>query len=758
MARTVFLSSALALALCATAAAMPLGTTKLVSHQVAPVAGNAGGNDDSYGGGILMSYDQPMSAGGRYVTFLSDAQNLQTAIPDAHVSTRLFRADLFTGATVMVDVNAAGTGHAVGSPAPNQGYPDWPTASADGRYVLWTSGAADLVANFVDGAATDDTAPDVYVRDMSTGVTSLVSRTTGSATAGGNGGSSQPVVTPDGRFVVFRSRASDLTADTDGNGATDLFIRDLQSGTTRLVSRGLSGAAAGGTGSASVTPDGRYVTYVRTGNVSDLVAGGTGTDADVYRRDMTTGTTVLVSGIGGSATNGAGSTSGVQVPQISADGRYVVFASSATTLAGTDTNFGSDVFLRDVTGGTTTMVSRNSAGTDAGNGSSSLPRITPDGRWIVYSTTASDIAPGGTGTNDVVRYDRTTGASAYASLRADGSAAAGSGDASAPMVSDDGRYVTFVSAATTLVAGFVDDNGGAGTDVFKRDMTAGTTELVSGELGSATAGANQSAGTAWMSSDGRYETFISGATSLVDPAPDGTHDQLFLRGNFLPTGLSIGTAAGAATNAFSFTGSATDPDGSIASLGWLFGDDTSGSGAGTSHTYAATGARTVTLTATDNLGESASTTTTVNPVVPPAPAGTGDTTGTPGGTGETPVFKSPATAPGLVGKTVEVDGKGRFALRLRCPAGGAACTGKVTVRTAKAVAAARKKAKKKKVLVLASKAYSVAAGKTGSVKLTLAGRARTLLKRLRRLAAVATFVPANGGKKKTAAVTLKPKG
>jgi Tol biopolymer transport system component len=354
-----------------------------------------------------------------------------------------------------------------------------------------------------------------------------------------------------------------------------------------------------------------------------VITGDTGSGTNLYRRNMDTGVTELLSPTTASATAGSGGVNGGIPPVLSDDGRYVTFSSTATNLVPTDTNGQEDVFLRDATANTTTLVSHNAAGTDSPpGGQSSYPRITPDGRYIVFSTLGTNLvaSPADTAGIDIYRFDRLSGNNTLVTVSADGASSAGNpGNNTFPVVSDDGRYIAFESASTTLVAGFANNNGGS-DDIFKRDMTAGTTSLVSSQAGSSTAGGTFASADPWITPDGRFVSFSSSAPEIVSP-PTSSIGDVYVRGNFLPSGLSIATAPGANSSTFGFTGSATDPDGSISSFGWLFGDGASATGATTSHAYAASGSDTVTLTATDDDGESAQTTTSVSPAAAPSGGG-----------------------------------------------------------------------------------------------------------------------------------------
>ncbi len=194
----------------------------------------------------------------------------------------------------------------------------------------------------------------------------------------------------DGSVLAFSTSASDLTAINDTNDTIDVFVRDFQSGTTSLVSVNRLGTASGngGSGAPVISQDGRFVVF--TSFASDLVANDTNEDGDVFVRDLRLGTTTLVSvnrlGIG----SGNGYSLGLQ---ISADGRFVAFESFATDLVGIPRAGAShsDVFVRDLQLGTTTLVSVNRLGTGSGNDFSVGPSISPDGRFVAFQSQATDL-------------------------------------------------------------------------------------------------------------------------------------------------------------------------------------------------------------------------------------------------------------------------------------------------------------------------------------------------------------------------------
>jgi Tol biopolymer transport system component len=439
--------------------------------------------------------------------------------------------------------------------------------SPDGRYVLFTSGARDLVTN--DNGLFG---MNIFLRDRLAKTTTLVSVNL-SGTGGGNGDSAAGAISSDGRYVVFESAASDLVAG-DTNGVSDIFARDLESGTTVLVSAAPDGSPGNGASSSAVmTPDGRYVAFVSS--ATNLVAGDTNGIADVFVRDLTAGTTQLAS-VG--ATLPSGRTSVVMAaPVLTPDGRYVAFYSTAAGLAaGAPAVPAGEVYVRDLANGSTLWASTNAADIALTNlgltgGVSCHPALSEDGRFVAFKTGAAS----GSGAAVVLRYDSTAGTTAlidtngipwgtsslyddvfgpemtpdgrfiaFACIEGgtntcirlwDGQGAVEtlvSGDATgvvptntasyAPALSPDGRFVAFLSNATNLTGNAVC----AGYHVYVRDLQAGT-RLVDADPNGA--GSTDNAGTAFsLSTNGQFVAFCSADGSLVG-GDNNRADDVFVR-------------------------------------------------------------------------------------------------------------------------------------------------------------------------------------------------------------------------------------
>jgi len=381
-----------------------------------------------------------------------------------------------------------------------------PYISDDGRYALFTSRASDLVAGDTNGTL------DVFRRDMTTGTTVRVSVDMSGGNA--NAASDYPNITGDGRYVDFRSLASDLVPG-DNNGTYDVFRRDMTTGSTIRASVDMNGGDPNNRSQDPyLSPDGRWITFWSL--ASDLVPGDANGVYDVYVRDLVAGTNIRASvDINGGDPNGQS-----RLPSISADGRYVCFESSASDLVPGDTNGAADIFVRDLVAGTTTRVSVDMNGGDP-NGPSIDPNMTSDARWVAYYSLASDILPGdGNGLYDIYLRDMTNGTTARVTFDMNGGDP--NGNSIAPDVTPDGRYVAFDSTASDLVAG----DANARIDAYVRDMTTGTTTRVSVDTnGGDSNGATDDPA---ITSDGRFVAIGSFASDLVTGDGNATLD-VFVR-------------------------------------------------------------------------------------------------------------------------------------------------------------------------------------------------------------------------------------
>lgn len=335
----------------------------------------------------------------------------------------------------------------------------------------------------------------------------------------GNGNSDPARISSDGRFIVFASDSDNLVAN-DTNGVTDIFVHDQLNCTTRRIS--LSSAGVQATGGPSTNPqisnDGRYVVYQSLAN--NLVSGDTNSAEDIFLRDRATNTTTRVSVTSGGVQGGLGLHS--FNPVISGDGRFVAFESGANFVGGTDANGGlSDIYLRDLTANTTTLLSISTAG-QQGNSESREPSISGDGSVVAYMSFSSNLVAGDTADPDIFVRDLINNTTTLASVASNGAQAPDNFAEAGPEVSADGRFVVFVSTASFDA---IDDNGI--NDIYVRDRVTSITELVSLAFNGTSASDGESSNPS-ISTDGNLVTFESHATNLTNNDTENQLD-IFLR-------------------------------------------------------------------------------------------------------------------------------------------------------------------------------------------------------------------------------------
>ncbi len=407
--------------------------------------------------------------------------------------------------------------------------------SPDGRWSLFSSSHM-LVAGVTD----NNTWNDIFLHDRVEAVTTLVSRAAG-GTATGNSESTAVAVSPDGRWVLFNSRATDLVSGiSDSNGGEDVFLMDRTTGTTRLVSRSSGSASVTGnlwSTATAMSSDGRWILY--RSKATDLVAGiadANGVSNDAFLFDRLSGTTSLVSRADGMTTTGDRSSEPLAM---SADGRHIVFSSLASNIianAAAGSTSGSNLYLFDRTDGSKRLISRSAANPDvAANNDSSEASITPDGRWIQFVSRASDLVSGIADTrqnNDVFLFDANSNVITPVS-KAARTESMGDNWSSLGTMSDDGRWIAFGSFSSDLVAGVVDLSGEF--DLFLFDRSTGKSSLISRVHGQPLV----PAGAHWaisIDAQGYAMSFRSEAPDLVAGVIDiGDSYDLFLASNDLFT-------------------------------------------------------------------------------------------------------------------------------------------------------------------------------------------------------------------------------
>jgi TolB protein len=349
------------------------------------------------------------------------------------VDEQVYTVDVFTGMRTLVSATAENQ--------PADGKSGDPSVSAAGTTVAFTSTASDLP---VPGSSVSN----VYVR-LPDGHLELVSATPGGGVA--NGASTQPVVSSDGDFVAFTSTATNLVAGPPTHGS-DVYVRDLATGRTVLVSATPMGAPGNRWASnPSISATGRYLSF--DSGATDLVRRKKLTSPQVYLRDMSRQRTQLISVTsGGVPQNKSVAAPFRQVSSISADGSYVAFDSNANNLVRGDTNRSTDVFVRDVRRHRTTLISENNDGYE-GNSDSFAPAISANGTEVAFESFASNLAPGGGRRENVFVRDLPPGLTSVIDVGPEGQQPGRervSGLLQQPALSGDGLVAAFESTALNL--------------------------------------------------------------------------------------------------------------------------------------------------------------------------------------------------------------------------------------------------------------------------------------------------------------------
>ncbi len=328
----------------------------------------------------------------------------------------------------------------------------------------------------------------------------------------------------DGHAIAFASHAKNLVPGAGGAtlpANSDIFVRNLQTGTTVVASAPTGsedgiGDVAGCDGPA-LDSSGTVVAFTST--ASTLVVGDGNGTRDVFVRDLATLETTRVSVTSGGQ-EGHGDSS---EPEISGDGRFVVFASLAADLVAGDGNGTKDIFLHDRVTHATTRISVSASGAEV-HGHCSEPVISIDGLHVAFTSAAADLLPPGADTNgktDIYVKDLATGAVQRASLTESGAEL--TSDVNGPSLSGDGRFVSFSS-----VGKFAAGDGNSFSDVFVKDLLLGTVDLAS--VGSAEEGGNNSSAQGQLSANGQLLVFRTQATNLVSGGDvNGSFGDILLR-------------------------------------------------------------------------------------------------------------------------------------------------------------------------------------------------------------------------------------
>jgi len=468
---------------------VPAGTTNTTLPPVNNVNWGVAGTTSvvakaAAGGGT--AFRPWLSADGRYLVFDSNGKRVMPGTPDTTAIRDVYLYDRVTGG--MERISVANDGSRAQIPNCSQPQPcgsQRPTISADGRYVAFWSNATNFDPGASNGMA------NAYLRDRATGKTILVSK--GYNAAPPDGDSRRPVVSRDGRYVAFESAATNLIAPQSCSGGL----------------LGLGQTCSGG-----------------DNNKVD----------DVFLYEVGTGNLTRVS----TASDGAEGNGNSDRASLSGDGQKILFQSDATNLVAGDNNQVTDIFMKDLGSGQTTLVSTNAGGAQSDKTSDS-PSISADGRWVSFDTKATNFNPADTGGDvDIYVKDLQTGAVDQARVQSGGGQATGTNGASIvggdSTISADGRFVSFWSDASTLVPN--DNNGSTCTavgqtapcaDVFVHDRQTNTTVRITSTNGVEGDGDSYSPA---LSMDGKFVAIDSKATTLDTSGGGASNEDIFVHVNY----------------------------------------------------------------------------------------------------------------------------------------------------------------------------------------------------------------------------------
>jgi len=395
--------------------------------------------------------------------------------------------------------------------------------SADGRYVAYASHSDTTSPGVIDG---------VWRWDTVSNTRSLVSVGAGGALADDSSG--EPAISANGRYVAFSSDATNLV-DNDTNDATDVFVRDMSTNTTERVSLAAGGVEVSDNSyTPSISDDGRYVAFISDSDDLSSLDNNLSSDAYVYDR---VAKTVKLASIAG----GVQPDFGISEAVLSGDGKHLAFTTDSDLL--TDENISDDVYLKNLSTGSTTWISRPKT-TDPTAGGGNQPSVSYDGQYVAFVggndiDNGLDPNPG----SDVFVRDTVNRTTVRASVTAGGQYV--SGTSFGPALSSDGSRVAFASTAN--VSG--NDTNGIKTDVFVKDLATGRVALVSTGmfLDQKNADSNDPA----ITRDGRYAGFVSSA-GFADDDTNGLRD-VYLRAIDVPTVTSISPTSAARGSSVTIT-------------------------------------------------------------------------------------------------------------------------------------------------------------------------------------------------------------
>ena len=533
---------------------------------VGPGGVNAGAKRSEMNTHEVLDVARKTSTDGRYVVFVSEAPDIiagQTGTEE--FEPQVFLRDRVAGTTKLVS-------HISGSnTTSSNGRCDQPGISSDGLWVSYACNGTNLVAGQSDSAtdaANGDS--DIFLWSQATNTNRLVSHVAATPASAGSGEARFPSISSSGRYVVYRSQATNLVTgyvnghpgDATGN---DIYRYDRDTDTNKLISHKAATplqSASGRSDYPSISDDGAIVAFRSRGN--DLVSGqsdpgGTTTD-DVFVWNSATDAMTLVSRVAGTTTTAPANAS--RVPRVSANGQKVVFETDATNLiAGiTDSNGVTDLYVFDRIANTMQLVSRSAASaTTTANNSSEWARISGNGAWIAFPSNATNLVTSQSDTNneiDIFAFNTATGTNRLLTRTA-GSATTTTNQsdymfAELTSLSDTGAYIAFSATGSSVVSGITDNNGGTvtavGDDVFVHDTAANTTVLASRKAASATQTASGASNYPYISPDGSTVAYRSNAPDIVAGNDTNVDNDIFAFARATGTNSLVSVAGGSVPN------------------------------------------------------------------------------------------------------------------------------------------------------------------------------------------------------------------
>ena len=538
-------------------------------------------NDVAFGASVGPAQVSITSSNKLRVVFSSsfNATNNTNGISDTNGTEDVFIAerDLTIPNSVFVDIKLVSL-KPDGKTSGNTGSSN-AVISANGRYIAFTSNASDLVTGDTN------TKQDVFIRDLDSTTPAIATRLVSRNSTGGalgDGTSSKVRISDDGNIVTFTSAATNLVGGVvanDPNGAgEDVFTYNRTDDTLTLVSQKVGAATTTAdlpTNAQNIrtlqTPivsgDGSTIVYAN--DATNIVSKDTNDMADIFAFNVATSANTLVTTVvsNQNSITGAGNSTIQPIGSVSKDGRYVVFSSTVNSLVTGDTNAQQDIFLRDTTllptdPNSLKLISRSSVSTKSGNGLSSQPFISADGKYVVFSSTASDLISGDDSLKDIFLYDVTSGAITAIVSRTTGPSGKASSDNASVAVDASGEvYVAFTSRSSNLGPSVT----GVRNNVYLWKKSTSAIALLS--RATTGGGGNQDALTSIISADGKYVAFSSIASNLEGAGTLDTNNvsDIFLydiTANTLK--LVSQSALGAIGNAASFNPVISDVGGVVA--------------------------------------------------------------------------------------------------------------------------------------------------------------------------------------------------